>query len=1508
MYSFCDTLNLMNRSKFLIVYPLMFFAVLMRGLYHYKKIASGIFLVFGFFLGGQTVFAQFLGIESFGTVTTQGILTLNNVIGCPGILVHGIQYHKGIYPQKLPPSFQSGGALQSYWCFDMPFPTFDLEANFYINGVPPLDGEYWVGWTYSQYWQGDTYYVKVQRIGGLWYSDLRPVQTPFDLNANGIPDKDEMDVVVSTTILLPAGEYNFNNLTITNNAILITDSDINASSTFKGVKITAVNLTITPGSSISADSKGYTPGVGPGSPVTQAGASYGGIGGWGGVNIYGSATEPTDLGSGANRGNGGGAIRIVVSGTLTNDGVISADGGGSSSGGSIYVTTNTITGSGSFRAKGGVHSTSSVYHGQGAGGRIAIYYKTSFFVGQTAALGGCSSLGMGYAVGCAEDGTAALFETTNNNLFISSPWRFQKNDEPFNFNRVIITDGARVTAEDGVSITANNLLAGKGSSFTLSNNQILIVPVVTFDGGSTLTLSGKERLTIDTLAITGSSTITVAPEQVLSLTIRNLTLTPGSSISADSKGYTAGPGMPLNSLYYVGASYGGVGVGNTATSTYGSETAPTDLGSGANGHNSRGGGAIRLVVTGTLTNDGVISADGGTSSSGGSIYVTTSNLTGAGVLRANGGGLFSVNYYQLPGGGGRIAIYYQSSSFSGEALSAGGGCVGCTGEVAGSGTVVFEESNLGCTINCNSNVMFLPGLMGSRLYEQGGLMDCTNLPPNTTPALECFHDKELWVSTDDDRHEKLSLNAQGKSINPIYTKDDTQKTGIGDETGIIDDVYGSNIYQSLITDLKDWKQEGTITDYVFIPYDWRLSLEDIITNGASSTFRNKLSYSTLQDFSESFILKKLQELQKSSRTGKVTIIAHSNGGLVAKALIQKLKDTNNPLYDKIDKVILVAVPQVGTPDAMAGLLHGTELGSGFVMEKDRARQLSENMPNIYNLLPSAGYFVTVNPGFATDKLASFENVPSFNPQISQYGLFVSNETELKNFILGTDGRTKPSFSNTEKPNIGNSALYDQAQVVHQILDSWQPSNSTKVIQVAGWGEETLVGLDYKSYVSFTGVKYLSHKPRFVVDGDGTVVVPSALWMSTSTPNVERWWVDLKKEGGLISVDRDHPDILEIQNLRSFIKSKITNSTFSDSENIIVNSTQTLISNDERLHYTLHSPLTLGITDPLGRYTGMDPITKQVKEEIPNVTYKQIGGVQFLSIPTDTAYTLKLQGYEEGGFSLDVDKQAGNTIIASTSFQGIPSSTSTLVTMNIIPNLDVASSTLNIDQNGDGTPEINLKAKLNGIVTMPKPLTVTADNITIILWGAIPALTTAFSGFMNGATATSSDVTGLPSCTTTATHTSPAGSYPITCAVGTLSSDNYIFSTFVPAVLRIIYRFEGFSQPINDTAYQVGLKTSVFKAGSTVPVKFQLKNSDGTIVQAPIIPTWLTPQMGSAMSASVGESVYGDTGTSGTSYRWDSISQQYIYNWSTKGLASGFWYRIYAKLDDGNTYSVVIGLR
>ena len=134
------------------------------------------------------------------------------------------------------------------------------------------------------------------------------------------------------------------------------------------------------------------------------------------------------------------------------------------------------------------------------------------------------------------------------------------------------------------------------------------------------------------------------------------------------------------------------------------------------------------------------------------------------------------------------------------------------------------------------------------------------------------------------------------------------------------------------------------------------------------------------------------------------------------------------------------------------------------------------------------------------------------------------------------------------------------------------------------------------------------------------------------------------------------------------------------------------------------------------------------------------------------------------------------------------------------------------------------------------------------------------------------------------------------------------TTTVNGTFRVTYRWDGFLQPINDTAHQIGVSTSVFKAGSTVPVKFQLKRADGSIVQSTALPGWVTPVKGSSTAAVVDESAYSDPATNGGTYRWDASGLQYIYNWGTAKNQANYYWRIGVTLDDGQTYYVNIGLR
>lgn len=540
-----------------------------------------------------------------------------------------------------------------------------------------------------------------------------------DLNANGIPDDTEPNVVVSTNQTLPAGTYTFHNLTITNGATLTAQGDPTASG-FKGVQITADNLSISSTSTISADSQGYGS-DGPGSSATFSGSSYGGAGEGSAANtLYGSDAQPTDLGSGGGTSaRGGGALRIIVSGTLQADGAISAGGsfGGdhlpAGSGGSIYITTNTLAGSGFIAANGG-GSGAYPATAAGGGGRIAIYYQNSTFSGVTQAIGGTHFICFGCGDGHGQNGSIGFFNTVTHDARITSNWTFQQASSPFTFNTLTI-DGAQVTTEPNTAITANTLALTNSANATFPTT--LSVQHVTLQNHSTLTLTGADTLHAKDASLTGTSVITTIVGNKLSLAFENYTSESGSDIAVDGKGFGAdGPGSPT---FSGGASYGGAGEGREANTTYGSDTQPANLGSGGFGA-SNGGGAVRLDVSNTLTLNGGITAfgTGNGGGSGGSIYITTKNITGNGFIGANGGSVGSIPFtITSAGGGGRVALYYENNTYTGIIWAKGGShffCFGCADGFAGDGTVVVQQQN-----PQQVPVIIIPGILGSAQDNNG---------------------------------------------------------------------------------------------------------------------------------------------------------------------------------------------------------------------------------------------------------------------------------------------------------------------------------------------------------------------------------------------------------------------------------------------------------------------------------------------------------------------------------------------------------------------------------------------------------------------------------------------------------------------------------------------------------------------------------------------------------------------------------------------------------------------
>jgi hypothetical protein len=180
-------------------------------------------------------------------------------------------------------------------------------------------------------------------------------------------------------------------------------------------------------------------------------------------------------------------------------------------------------------------------------------------------------------------------------------------------------------------------------------------------------------------------------------------------------------------------------------------------------------------------------------------------------------------------------------------------------------------------------------------------------------------------------------------------------------------------------------------------------------------------------------------------------------------------------------------------------------------------------------------------------------------------------------------------------------------------------------------------------------------------------------------------------------------------------------------------------------------------------------------------------------------------------------------------------------------------------------------------------------------GAAPTVGCTASDSLSG-------LAGPCSVTVTGGNANGVGTFT---ATGTVTDKAGNTSTQI-VVYKIVYGWNGFLQPITDTAHQTTQSLSVFKAGSTVPTKFSLTGADGTIVQPVSAPIWLTPANGGPTSLPVDQTLSTAPADSGWLYALNGSIWK--YNWKTSSTQAGFYWRIGVLLDDGEAHYVDIALR
>lgn len=552
-----------------------------------------------------------------------------------------------------------------------------------------------------------------------------------------------------------------------------------------------------------------------------------------------------------------------------------------------------------------------------------------------------------------------------------------------------------------------------------------------------------------------------------------------------------------------------------------------------------------------------------------------------------------------------------------------------------------------------SNVIFLPGIQASRLYKDGLLGS----------------EDRLWEPNGNQDVRQLSMSDAGVSDNDVYTRD------------ILDSAYGViGVYQSFSSFLETLVSDDVINNWAPFAYDWRYDVFDVV----SGTQYEEGIKSPLDE---------IESLAATSKSGKVTIIGHSNGGLLAKAIMVELE--NQGKEDLVDKVVFLATPQTGTPKAVGTILHGydqQQLG-GLLIDDVVSRGVINNLPGAYSLIPSQKYFDDTS-----NLVISFDGSDTTADFRSAYGNAINNESELEDFMNGDEGRDVAQTANDAA--LANSDMLSNAFSNHNnLLDTWIAPAGIEVIEIVGVGLDTVSGFEYTEFkericgeADVFGVRECNWEefyepiPYLSQYGDKTVIAASAEAYSGVK---QTYFVDLLAIKNIQSeTSVEHADIGESESVQQLVRDIITGTT---TDSAFISTNRPTYANERSLLAT-HSPVDLRVVDNSGRETGLykNGPYPEVKEEIPGSSWFRQGSSTYVVIPKNINYQIVIEGYDEGGVTFTKHDLVGEDQSLVTNISVATITPDTVVTINVV---DDEFSNLRVDEDGDG--EVDYEITLEG---------------------------------------------------------------------------------------------------------------------------------------------------------------------------------------------------------------------
>lgn len=525
-------------------------------------------------------------------------------------------------------------------------------------------------------------------------------------------------------------------------------------------------------------------------------------------------------------------------------------------------------------------------------------------------------------------------------------------------------------------------------------------------------------------------------------------------------------------------------------------------------------------------------------------------------------------------------------------------------------------------------IVIVPGILGSYLYNLAGEEVWPNIPLILVDPWD-LHLNQLALS--------FTGVPQGNEVmapNDIFRKVSS----------------GSDFFQGLIDELANAGYvEGK--DLFVFPYDWRL--ENAVNSDLLKT--------------------KIDDIKNYTSIEKVNIIAHSMGGLVVKKYI------NDYGQNSVDKFIDIATPHLGSPKAFKILTYGDDLGIGFYifgLNIGTIKNISQNIPSIYQLLPSRKYFYSAD---------------------ADYNSYISDVYDIDR--NGVQGNLNFDQSIVLMKNTGrNEYLLSKNDELHSDIDSFDPSAyGIKAYNIVGCGMPT-IGKTYILNKEANGYEYgLKY-----ISGDGTVPLRSAEGLI----NAVKTYYTTGAEHSLM------PSFSGVKELvAAIVDGKANGFEYLQYPNIKQNSAACALNGWQ---VSFHSPIELHIYDENNNHLGPGE-NGAIEMGIQGASYDIIDGNKFAFLPKGHAYRIIGQATDGGTFNARIQDIQNSEIATTQYFNRIPlDSTSTNVAY--VLNDQTEKVEIMVDEDGDNEFEntVESSAVLNQTESQDAVKPQTAASLTGLL--------------------------------------------------------------------------------------------------------------------------------------------------------------------------------------------------